>query len=218
MLDTTAATVPSSPKFTGAKLPLKPMHVWGIRVRLQVEKRLRDLALFDIALDSKLRGCDVVSLRVGDVISGGAPRKRGMVLQQKTGRPVQFEITEQTRQSIARLLDRRAGGLEEWLFPSRLNLERHLSTRQCHESGESRFLLDLREGEHDSMREALTEPRLERFIGVIYRPETEHWSHYSAAILPKQFDAWVWFDETSAVTPLPTEQLEGAEETYPFGL
>ncbi len=89
---------------------------------------------------------------------------------------------------------------------------------QCHESGESRFLLDLREGEHDSMREALTEPRLERFIGVIYRPETERWSHYSAAILPKQFDAWVWFDETSAVTPLPTEQLEGAEETYPFGL
>jgi erythromycin esterase-like protein len=67
------------------------------------------------------------------------------------------------------------------------------------------------------------EPRLERFIGVIYRPETERWSHYSQAILPKQFDAWVWFDETHAVTPLPGEQRPGEaapheEETYPFGL
>jgi erythromycin esterase-like protein len=62
------------------------------------------------------------------------------------------------------------------------------------------------------------EPRLERFIGVIYRPETERWSHYSHAILPKQFDGWVWFDETVAVTPLPGEQRPGGEETYPFGL
>jgi erythromycin esterase-like protein len=91
-----------------------------------------------------------------------------------------------------------------------------------HESGVDRFLLDLREGE---IREALAEPRLERFIGVIYRPETERWSHYSHAILPRQFDAWVWFDETEAVTPLPGEQrpgephvLTGEEETYPFGL
>jgi hypothetical protein len=69
------------------------------------------------------------------------------------------------------------------------------------------------------------EPRLERFIGVIYRPETERWSHYSEAVLPKQFDGWVWFDETTAVTPLPGAQrpgelhvVSGAEETYPFGL
>ncbi len=62
------------------------------------------------------------------------------------------------------------------------------------------------------------EPRLERFIGVIYRPETERWSHYAQAVLPNQFDAWVWFDETSAVTPLPGEQLEGEEEMYPFGV
>ena len=130
MLDTFAATVPSSRKFIGAKLPLKPMHVWGIRVRLQVERRLRELALFDVALDSKLRGCDVVTLRIGDVVSCGSPRKGGMVLQQKTGRPVQFEITEQTRQSIARLLERREGSSHEWLFPSRQNPERHLSTRQ----------------------------------------------------------------------------------------
>jgi erythromycin esterase-like protein len=95
--------------------------------------------------------------------------------------------------------------------------------RLSHESGVPRFLLDLREGEVGrEIREALMEPRLERFIGVIYRPETERWSHYSEAILPRQFDGWVWFDETSAVTPLPGELRPGehveTEETYPFGL
>jgi protein-L-isoaspartate(D-aspartate) O-methyltransferase len=90
--------------------------------------------------------------------------------------------------------------------------------RLAHDSGVERFLLDLRKGEHEALRERLMEPRLERFIGVIYRPDTERGSHYSAAILPRQFDAYVWFDETSAVTPLPTVQREGAEETYPFGL
>jgi erythromycin esterase-like protein len=72
------------------------------------------------------------------------------------------------------------------------------------------------------IKEALMEPRLERFIGVIYRPDTERWSHYSEAVLPRQFDGWVWFDETRAVTPLPGEQRAGErgreEETYPFGL
>ena len=92
-----------------------------------------------------------------------------------------------------------------------------------HDAGVPRFLLDLREDVADrDLRERLMEPRLERFIGVIYRPETERWSHYSEAILPKQFDAWVWFDETSAVTPLPGELRPGehreVEETYPFGL
>lgn len=95
--------------------------------------------------------------------------------------------------------------------------------RMSHESGVGRFLLDLREGEiGGELREGLMEPRLERFIGVIYRPETERWSHYSEAILPKQFDGWVWFDETSAVTALPGELRPGehpeVEETYPFGL
>ena len=89
----------------------------------------------------------------------------------------------------------------------------------AHDSGVERFLLDLREGEVDSrLARELMEPRLERFIGVIYRPETERWSHYSHAILPRQFDAYVWFDETEAVTPLPGEQRPGEEETYPFGL
>jgi erythromycin esterase-like protein len=95
--------------------------------------------------------------------------------------------------------------------------------RAAHDSDVPRFLLDLREGEVGrDIRGALMEPRLERFIGVIYRPETERWSHYSEAILRKQFDAYVWFDETNAVTPLPGEQRPGGraheDETYPFGL
>ena len=95
--------------------------------------------------------------------------------------------------------------------------------RMSHDSGVPRFLLDLREGEVGrDAEEALMEPRLERFIGVIYRPDTERWSHYSHAILPRQFDGWVWFDQTTAVTPLPGEQRPGEkgreDETYPFGL
>jgi integrase len=116
--------------FSGAKLPLRPMHVWGIRVHLQVERRLRDLALFDLAIDSKLRGCDVVAMRIGDVVSAGSIRRRAIVLQQKTGRPVQFEITDQARQSIARWLERRPSYGGDWLFPSRLWPGQHLSTRQ----------------------------------------------------------------------------------------
>jgi erythromycin esterase-like protein len=95
--------------------------------------------------------------------------------------------------------------------------------RMCHESEVPSFLLDLREGKREErLANELMEPRLERFIGVIYRPETERWSHYSQAILPKQFDGYVWFDETEAVTPLPAELRPGeaasVEETYPFGL
>ena len=91
--------------------------------------------------------------------------------------------------------------------------------RVSHDSRLPRFLLDLRPEEVGrEVRETLMEPRLQRFIGVIYRPETERWSHYSNSILPRQYDGWVWFDETSAVTPLPGEQRPGDEETYPFGL
>jgi erythromycin esterase-like protein len=91
--------------------------------------------------------------------------------------------------------------------------------RMSHDSGMARFLLDLRVEEIGrELKEALGEERLERFIGVIYRPETERWSHYSECVLHKQFDAWVWFDETTAVTPLPGETRPGEEETYPFGL
>jgi erythromycin esterase-like protein len=91
--------------------------------------------------------------------------------------------------------------------------------RNCHDSGVARFLLDMRTGVNDAAVKALMEPRLERFIGVIYRPQTERWSHYAEATLPQQFDAWVWFDETQAVTPLGgAGELVGEEETYPFGL
>lgn len=114
----------------GAKLPLRPMHVWAIRVRLQIERRLKDLALFDIALDSKLRGCDVVSLRVADIVAAGALRRRAIVIQQKTGRPVQFEITEQARRSLSDWIKIRPGEPDGWLFPSRLVKGAHLSTRQ----------------------------------------------------------------------------------------
>jgi erythromycin esterase-like protein len=91
--------------------------------------------------------------------------------------------------------------------------------RMSHQSGVERFLLDLRSEEIGrDLNAALSEPLIERFIGVIYRPETERWSHYSECVLPRQFDAWVWFDETEAVTPLPGEMRPGEDETYPFGL
>ncbi len=88
----------------------------------------------------------------------------------------------------------------------------------CHEVGVDRFLFDLRAAEHDDLRQVMAEPRLERYIGVIYRPETERWSHYGHAALADQYDGFVWFDETHAVTPLPTTVTSGEDETYPFGL
>ena len=81
----------------GATPPLKPKHIWGIRTRLQLANRVRDLAMFDMALDSKLRGCDLVKLKVGDVMVAGSIRPRSTVLQQKTGRPVPFEVTDATK-------------------------------------------------------------------------------------------------------------------------
>ena len=97
-------------KLTGAKPPLRPKHVWAVRTRLQLANRLRDLALFDLAIDSKLRGCDVVALKVVEVAPHGYAVDRASVRQRKTGRPVRFEITEQTRQAIDGYLHQRAGG------------------------------------------------------------------------------------------------------------
>jgi hypothetical protein len=88
-------------KLIGAKPPLRPKHVWSIRTRLMVEGRTRNLALFSLAIDSKLRGCDVVALRVEDVAPTGYTIERATVRQRKTGRPVKFELTEQTHQSVA---------------------------------------------------------------------------------------------------------------------
>ena len=88
-------------KLTGQNLPLKLKEIWAIRIHLELEKRTRELALFNLAIDSKLRGCDLVSLRVSDVVQGGRVSRRAIVMQKKTQRPVQFEITEQTRDAIA---------------------------------------------------------------------------------------------------------------------
>ena len=117
-------------KPTGAKLALKPVHVWGIRIRLQVARLSRDLALFDLALDSKLRGCDLLALRVSDLLSASAVRSRVVILQRKTGRPVQFEVTEQSRRSIASWIEARKLEPGDWLFPGRSKKRAHLSTRQ----------------------------------------------------------------------------------------
>ena len=99
-------------KLIGAKPPLRPKHVWSIRTRLQLEGRKRDLALFNLAIDSKLRGCDVVSIRVEDVAPRGCALDRATVRQKKTGRPVRFELSEQTRQALEeylQLTDRKPG-------------------------------------------------------------------------------------------------------------
>ena len=103
-------------KLTGAKPPLRPKHVWAVRTRLQLANRLRDLALFDLAIDSKLRGCDVVTLKIVDVAPHGYTVDRASVRQRKTGRPVRFEITEQTRQAIDDYLSQPGGASGRYLF------------------------------------------------------------------------------------------------------
>src|SRR5271168_2655206 len=102
-------------RITGQKRPLKPKDVWPIRVRLQLKHRARDLALFNLAIDSKLRGCDLVRLQVDDVCAGGRVRDRATVIQKKTGRPVQFELTEHTRRSIQDWLAEFQGKSEQYL-------------------------------------------------------------------------------------------------------
>ncbi len=117
-------------KLIGQKSPLKLKEIWSIRVRLELSHRVRDLALFNLALDSKLRGCDLLKLKVRDISHGEHISARAIVMQQKTGRPVQFEITEQTRNSVAewlRLADLKS---DSFLFPSRIHDSPHLSTRQ----------------------------------------------------------------------------------------
>ena len=102
----------------GAKRALKQQQVWAIRFWLDQHRRLRDRALFDFAIDSKLRGCDVVKVRISDIVSGGRVRNRAMVLQQKTKRPVQFELMEVARKTLLAWLERRGGTLGDYVFPS----------------------------------------------------------------------------------------------------
>ena len=117
-------------KLIGQKLPLKLKEIWGIRIRLQMEKNSRELALFNLAIDSKLRGCDLVKLKFCDVAQGNRVSSRAVVMQQKTHRPVQFEITEQTRDSLASWICQAKLKSDDYLFPSRIHDSPHLSTRQ----------------------------------------------------------------------------------------
>jgi site-specific recombinase XerC len=117
-------------KTVGPKRPLKPRDIWAIRFYLDEHKRLRDRALFDLAIDSKLRGCDLVKIRIGDLISGGSLRNRATVIQQKTRMPVQFEIMAEARKSLTAWLGRRGGTIRDFVFPSRIDYLGHLSTRQ----------------------------------------------------------------------------------------
>ena len=117
-------------KLTGAKPPLRPKHVWSIRMKLQIQGRARDLAMFNLAIDSKLRGCDVVAMRVGDVAAGGYTADRATVRQTKTGRPVRFELSEQTRHAVDDYLKATGKQLDEFLFTGRRGPDRNLTTRQ----------------------------------------------------------------------------------------
>lgn len=98
----------------GAKRPLEPKEIWPVRFMLDQDWKVRDRALFDLAIDSKLRGCDLVKIKIGDLVSGGRVRARAMVVPQKAKRPVQFEILEPARSSVLAWLERRGGGLDEF--------------------------------------------------------------------------------------------------------
>jgi integrase len=117
-------------KLIGQKLPLKLKEIWAIRIRLQLAKQVRELALFNLAIDSKLRGCDLVGLKVSDIAQGGRIASRAIVMQQKTRRPVQFEITEQTRESLKTWIEQAKLKPDQYIFPSRVHGSPHLSTRQ----------------------------------------------------------------------------------------
>ena len=117
-------------KITGQKPPLKLKEVWSIRIHLQLAGRLRDLAMFNLAIDSKLRACDLVKLRVRDISHGDRIAKRAIIMQQKTHSPVQFEITAQTRDAVIKWIDSVGLQQDNFLFPSRFKHSPHISTRQ----------------------------------------------------------------------------------------
>ena len=117
-------------KLLGQKPPLKLREIWAIRIRLQLTHRHRELALFNLAIDSKLRGCDLVGLHVYDVVQGSHVAPRAIVMQKKTQRAVQFEVTEQTRDALSTWIATAQLKPEQFLFPSRVSESPHLSTRQ----------------------------------------------------------------------------------------
>jgi len=117
-------------KLTGQKPPLKLKEIWAIRIHLQLDHEIRDMAMFNLAIDSKLRGCDLVALKVRDVMHGNQLAPRAMVMQHKTQRPVQFEITEPTRVAISVWIAKAGLKSDQYLFPSRIHDSPHISTRQ----------------------------------------------------------------------------------------
>src|SRR3954464_15177917 len=117
-------------KLTGSKPPLRPKHVWSIRTKLQIAGRTRDLAMFNLAIDSKLRGCDVVALKVEDVAPRGYTVERASLRQRKTGQPVKFELTELTRQAVNDYMKVARKKPGEFLFAARQSPDRCMSTRQ----------------------------------------------------------------------------------------
>ena len=128
---TRAGRIPwNKDKLIGQKPPLKLKEVWAVRIRLQIASRIRDLALFNLAIDSKLRGCDLVQLRVRDVAHGEHVVSRASIMQQKTGQPVRFELTEQTRDAVQAWIAMKRLSPGDYPFPSRHRQSPHISTRQ----------------------------------------------------------------------------------------
>ena len=117
-------------KMIGSKPPLRTKNVWSIRTKLQIDGRLRDLAMFNVAIDSKLRGCDVVCLKVEDIAPHGTTLDRATVRQRKTGQPVRFELTEQSREALDAYMNATKTGPGDYLFPSRRFPDRNMTTRQ----------------------------------------------------------------------------------------
>lgn len=117
-------------KLVGQKAPLRLKDIWAIRIRLQLGHRTRELALFDLGLDSKLRACDLVKLRLRDISHGDRISSRAIVMQQKTSQPVQFEITQQTREAVDAWVREAHLGADDYLFPSRIHDAPHIGTRQ----------------------------------------------------------------------------------------
>jgi integrase len=117
-------------KLIGQKTPLRLRDIWAIRIRLQLQERHRELAMFNLGIDSKLRACDLVKLRVRDVCHGDRVSARALVMQQKTSKPVQFEITEMTRDTLANWIKLTGLKSQDYLFPSRQKNSPHISTRQ----------------------------------------------------------------------------------------
>ena len=125
-----APTIWNKGKLIGQKPPLKLREIWAIRIRLQLKKEIRELAIFNLAIDSKLRSCDLVKLRVRDISHGSYIARRAMILQKKTQQPVQFEITEQTREALKNWIGHNHLQPDDYLFPSRIKGSNHISTRQ----------------------------------------------------------------------------------------